>query len=251
MSRNGVVRWSWQREEIDYAEKFNLPHDVSKKSPYSIDKNIWGVSIEAGVLEDLEVEPPEDAYQITKGPSTKGGFPQYVEIYFQKGVPKKINGKAYALFDLIQELNNIGSAFGIGRSDMVENRLVGIKSREIYEAPGATILHAAHKELETLVLDRITQHFKEGISLKYSELVYDGLWYSPLKEALDQFVESTQKKVTGSVKLKLFKGSLAPVSRKSVHSLYKKELATYGDEDEFDQKLAKGFIEIWGMPYQK
>ena len=240
-----------REEEIDYAKKFNLPVEVTKKKPYSIDKNLWGVSIEAGILEDLSVEPPESVYQITKSPSAHTGFARYLEIYFQKGVPKKINGKPHRLLDLIQELNNLGGFYGVGRTDLVENRLVGIKSREVYEAPGATILHIAHKELEGLVLDRLTQHFKEIVGLKYAELVYDGLWYTPLKDALDRFVDSTQRNVTGSVKVKLFKGNCAAVARKSPYSLYKKEMATYGREDIFDQRLAKGFIEIWGMPYRR
>ena len=145
----------------------------------------------------------------------------------------------------------MGGLYGVGRSDLVENRLVGIKSREVYEAPAATILYIAHKELENLVSDRLTQHFKETVSLKYAQLVYDGLWYSRLKEALDRFIDSTQRDVTGSIRVKLFKGSCSVVARKSRNSLYKKELATYGKEDLFDQKLAKGFIEIWGMPYRK
>ncbi len=246
-----VWEFTSREEEIDYANKFNLPCDVTKKKPYSIDRNLWGISIEAGVLEDLAVEPPENIYQLTKSPTQHSGFAHYLEIYFQKGVPKKINGKAYELVDLIRELNEIGGTHGIGRSDLVENRLVGIKSREIYEAPGATILYTAHKELEAVVLDRMTQHFKEIISLKYSELIYDGLWFSPLKEALDKFIDSTQKNVTGTIRLKLFKGTCCVVGRKSSRSLYSKEMATYGKEDKFDQKLAKGFIEIWGMPYKK
>ncbi|MFH1578168.1 MAG: argininosuccinate synthase [Candidatus Omnitrophota bacterium] len=240
-----------REEEIEYAKEFNLSVDVTKKKPYSIDKNLWGVSIEAGVLEDLSVEPPESVYQITHSPSTHSGFPHYVEIYFQNGIPKKIDGKSYKPLALIQELNRLGGIYGIGRTDLVENRLVGIKSREIYEAPAATILYTAHKELEGLVLDRLTQHFKEIIGLKYAELVYDGLWFSPLREALDKFIDSIQKKVTGSIKLKLFKGNCNAVSRKSPHSLYRKDMATYGKGSKFDQKLAKGFIEIWGMPYRK
>jgi argininosuccinate synthase len=224
---------------------------VTKKKPYSIDRNLWGISIEAGVLENLEQEPPEDAYLITKSPSGASTYPKYIEIYFEKGVPKKIDGRAYKLKNLIHHLNEVGGLYGVGRTDLVENRLVGIKSREIYEAPAATILHITHKELESLALDRELAHFKEAVSLKYAELVYYGLWYSPLKEALDSFVDSTQKRVTGSIKVKLFKGSCIAVGRKSPHSLYKKELATYGREDKFDQKLAEGFIKIWGMPYRK
>ncbi len=238
-------------EEIEYAKMYNIPVDVTKKKPYSIDRNLWGVSIEAGVLENLEQEPPEDAYLITKNPTTISTYPKYIEIYFEKGVPRKIDGRAYKLIKLIRELNHIGGLYGVGRQDLVENRLVGIKSREIYEAPAAAILYSAHKELESLVLDREVAHFKEIVALKYAELVYYGLWYSSLKEALDSFVDSTQKYVTGTIKLKLFKGNCVAVARKSPHSLYKKKLATYGKEDEFDQKLAKGFIQIWGMPYKK
>lgn len=246
-----VWEFKSREEEMEYARTHNIPIDVSRKKPYSIDRNIWGVSIEAGVLENLEQEPPEDAYLITRSPTRLPGYPKYIEVYFEKGTPKKLDGRTYKLKTLIGELNEIGGFYGVGRADLVENRLVGIKSREIYEAPAAAILHAAHKELESLTLDRESAHFKEIISLKYSELVYYGLWYSPLKAALDSFIEYTQKRVTGSIKLKLFKGSCAAVSRKSRYSLYKKELSTYGKEDKFDQKLAEGFIKLWGMPYKR
>jgi argininosuccinate synthase len=248
-----VRNWEFKsrEEEIEYAKTYNIPIEVTKKKPYSIDRNIWGISIEAGVLENLEQEPPEEAYLMTKSPVSHSTYPRYIEVYFEKGVPKKIDGKTYKLKNLINQLNEIGGFYGVGRSDLVENRLVGIKSREIYEAPAATILFIAHKELECLVLDRELAHFKEIISLKYSELVYYGLWYSPLKEALDSFVNATQRHATGSIRLKLSKGSCIPVGRKSAHSLYKKELSTYGKEDKFDQKLAEGFIKIWGMPYQR
>jgi len=229
----------------------DIPIDVTRKKPYSIDRNIWGISIEAGVLEDLEQEPPEDAYMITKSPIHQSSYAKYVDISFEKGVPKKIDGKAYKLKNLINHLNEIGGFHGVGRMDLVENRLVGIKSREIYEAPAATILYIAHKELESLVLDRELAHFKEIVSLKYSELVYYGLWYSALKESLDSFVQATQRHVTGTIKVKLFKGNCVPVARKSKYSLYKKELSTYGKEDKFDQKLSEGFIKIWGMPYKR
>ena len=248
-----VRGWEFKsrEEEVEYAQMHNIPIDVTKKKPYSIDRNLWGISIESGILEDLEQEPPESAYMITKGPTGTMSYAKYIEIYFEKGVPKKIDGKAYKLKTLISMLNEIGGMFGVGRSDLVENRLVGIKSREIYEAPAATILYTAHKELESVVLDRELAHFKEVIALKYSELVYYGLWFSPLKEALDKFIESSQQYVSGSIKLKLFKGTCNAVSRKSKHSLYKKELSTYGKEDKFDQKLAEGFIKIWGMPYKR
>ena len=248
-----VREWEFKsrEEEIEYAQMYSIPIDVTKKKPYSIDRNLWGVSIEAGVLEDLEQEPPEDAYLITKSPTGTSTYPRYIEIYFEKGIPKKIEGKNYKLKNLISHLNEIGGLYGVGRTDLVENRLVGIKSREIYEAPAATILYIAHKELESLVLDRDCAHFKEIISLKYSELVYYGLWHSPLKKALDNFINSTQEYVTGTINLRLFNGSCIPVGRKSVYSLYKKELSTYGKEDKFNQKLAEGFIKIWGMPYKR
>jgi len=248
-----VREWEFKsrEEEIEYARMHNIPIEVTKKKPYSIDRNIWGISIEAGVLEDLEQEPPEDAYMITKSPTSQSSYPKYIEIHFEKGVPKKIDGKVFKLKDLISYLNEVGGQHGVGRSDLVENRLVGIKSREIYEAPAATILHTAHKELESLVLDRELAHFKEIVALKYSELIYYGLWYSGLKKALDGFVNATQEHVTGTIRLKLFKGNCVAVGRKSPHSLYKKELSTYGKEDKFNQKLAEGFIRIWGMPYQR
>ncbi|MCX5656831.1 MAG: argininosuccinate synthase [Candidatus Omnitrophica bacterium] len=245
--------WNFKsrEEEIEYAKNSNIPIDVTKKRPYSIDKNIWGISIEAGVLEDIEKEPPEDAYILTKNPARVSETSRYVEIYFEKGIPAKLDGKSVKFIDMIETLNKIGAIYGIGRSDLIENRLVGIKSREIYEAPAATIFYAAHKELENLVLDRELAHFKELVALKYSELVYYGLWFSRLKEALDKFVDSTQKFVTGSVKLKLSGGYCAPVLRKSEHSLYKKEMATYTKDDKFDHSLAEGFIKIFGMPYHK
>jgi argininosuccinate synthase len=240
-----------REEEIEYALKHRIPIDVTKKKVYSIDRNLWGISIEAGILENLDQEPPEDAYIMTKSPTGTSTYPKYIEIGFEKGVPGKLDGKAMGLKSMIKTLNQIGGSYGIGRYDMVENRLVGIKSREIYEAPAATILYTAHKELEALTLDREVSHYKEMISLKYADLIYYGLWYSQLKEALDGFIESTQKNVSGSIKLKLFKGTCVAVGRSSPHSMYKKELATYGAEDKFDQKLAEGFIKIWGMPYKR
>lgn len=237
-------------EEIEYAKKAHIPIDVTKKKPYSIDKNLWGVSIECGVLEDPEAEPPEDAYQITKDASKSPNQPRYLDIYFEKGVPKKLNSKTYAPIDLINYLNSVGAKYGVGRTDLVENRLVGIKSREIYEAPGGWILYLSHKELESLILDRECLHFKETISLKYAELIYYGLWYSPLKSALDKFIDETQENLTGTVRVKLYKGACVCVGRQSKYSLYKKDLATYTKEDRFDPKLAEGFIKIWAMPYR-
>ncbi len=236
-------------EEIEYAKKYRIPVDVTKKSPYSIDRNLWGVSIECGILEDAAVEPPDEAYQITQDISMTPDKPLYLEIYFEKGIPQKVNGRTMNAVGLVKELNRLGEEHSIGRSDLIENRLVGIKSREIYEAPAATILYAAHRELEALVLDREVLHFKAPVALKYAELIYYGLWFSPLKTALDKFIDQTQESVTGSVKLKLFKGNCIPVGRKSPYSLYKKSMSTYGKEDKFDPRLAEGFIKIWGMPY--
>ncbi|MDD5450144.1 MAG: argininosuccinate synthase [Candidatus Omnitrophica bacterium] len=248
-----VREWEFgsREAEIRYAKEKNIPIDVTKKSPYSIDKNLWGVSIECGVLEDPWVEPPEGAYQLTRGKSSPAKKPRYVEIHFDSGIPVELNGAYMKPVDLLEELNEIGAEYGIGRSDMVENRLVGIKSREVYEAPAAAILLSAHKDLEALVLDRETAHFKEIVSLKYSELVYYGLWYSPLKKALDKFIKETQKNVIGTVRMKLEQGRCAATGRKSKFSLYQEALATYTEKDKFDQKLAKGFIEIWGMPYRR
>ncbi|MDD3346039.1 MAG: argininosuccinate synthase, partial [Candidatus Omnitrophica bacterium] len=197
-----VREWEFKsrEEEIDYALKYNIPIDVTKKKPYSIDRNIWGISIEAGVLENLEQEPPEDAYMITRSPNQSSSYPKYIDISFTRGVPSKVDGKTMKLKDIINYLNETGGQFGVGRSDMVENRLVGIKSREIYEAPAGTILHTAHRELEALVLDREMSHFKDMVSLKYAELVYYGLWFSSLKGALDGFVEKTQEMVSGTVR---------------------------------------------------
>ncbi len=239
-----------RQEEIDYAKVNNIPIDTTKKKPYSIDLNLWGISIESGKLEDPYFEPDEDMYYLTKGIKEARQEPVYIEIEFNSGVPVKLNGTAMDGVPLILKLARIAGEAGVGRSDMIENRLVGIKSREIYEAPAAWTLHAAHKALESLVLDREVLHFKEMVSLKYAELTYYGLWYTPLKEALDKFVDETQRPVNGTVKVKLHKGHCVVVGRKSPDSLYKKELATYEKGDKFDQSLAKGFIQIWGLPYK-
>lgn len=237
-------------EEIEYAKEHNIPIDASKKKPYSLDVNLWGVSIESGKLEDPYYEPGEDVYQLTKSAGASPARPAYVEIEFKKGVPVKLNGKAMKGVDLILKLSEIAGEHGVGRSDIIENRLVGIKSREIYEAPAGWTLLTAHRALESMVLDRELAHFKAQIALKYAELTYYGLWYTPLKEALDKFVDETQKKVNGTVRLKLHKGQCSVVGRKSPDSMYKKALATYEEGDLFDQSLAKGFLELWGLPYK-
>ncbi|MFH1777932.1 MAG: argininosuccinate synthase [Candidatus Omnitrophota bacterium] len=248
-----VREWEFKSRdaEIAYLEKNNIKINVSHKKPYSLDKNLWGVSIECGVLEDPWSEPPEDAYQMTANSHNAPKMPKYVEIGFEQGIPVSINNRKIPAEKLIAEINKIAAQYRIGRSDLVENRLVGIKSREIYEAPAATVLYSAHKELESLVLDREILHFKEQVALKYAELIYYGLWFTPLKQALDKFIDYTQHKVTGIVRVKLSANQCAPVGRKSPHSLYNKRLATYSAEDEFDQKLAKGFIDLWALPYKK
>jgi len=237
-----------REEEIEYARKHNIPVEVTEKAPYSIDRNLWGVSIECGILENPWEKPPSDAYQLTKSPEEAPDKPTYIEIGFKGGVLTSLDGESYKLVDLIEKLNRIGGENGVGRIDLIENRLVGIKSREIYEAPAAVILHLAHRELERLVLDKDTLHFKELVSQRYSELVYDGLWESPLRKALDAFVRETQKELSGTVRIKLFKGSCEVVGRKSPYSLYDEKLATYTKEDIFDQRASKGFIHIWGLP---
>lgn len=238
-----------REEEIDYARDKKIDIDVTKKTPYSMDKNIWGISIECGALEDPWNEPPEDVYRMTVDPQKAPNKPTYITIDFRNGIPVKINGRKSKAAELIQRLNTIAGMNAIGRTDLVENRLVGIKSREVYEAPAAWVLYNAHKGLEGLVLDRELLHYKEHVSLKYAELVYYGLWFTPLKKALDAFIDETQRKVTGSVRMKLLKGTAGVVGRRSPYSLYKKEMATYEAGDKFDRTIARGFINVWGMPY--
>ncbi len=244
-----IWKFKTRDEEIDYLTSQGISIEVTKKKPYSIDKNIFGMSIEAGILEDPWIEPPEDIYQMTVSPEKAPAHATYLDIEFRKGIPVKLNGKLYDPVALLKKLNEVGGKNGIGRVDMVENRLVGIKSREIYECPSGTILHTAHQELEALVLDRETMRFKQSVSLKYADLVYYGLWETPLKKQLDAYIEETQKHMTGTIRLKLYKGNCTVAGRRSAYSRYKEELATYGEKDKFDQKLAEGFIKIWGMPY--
>jgi argininosuccinate synthase len=245
-----VRTWEFKsrEEEIEYAQRHGIPIRATKDKPYSIDRNMWGVSIECGILEDPWVEPPADAYILTRSPEEALEKPLYLEVSFEAGVPVAIDGKEMALPDLISNLNKTAGEYGIGRQDLVENRLVGIKSREVYEAPGATVLYIAHKELENLTLDRDTFHFKESMVTRYAELVYYGLWYSPLRLALDAFVRETQRSVTGTVKMKLYKGQCVPVARKSDFSLYDFALATYDAADAFDHKAGESFCKIWGLP---
>ena len=240
-----------REEEVDYAKSENIPIDVTKKKVYSIDKNLWGVSIECGSLENPWKEPPEDAYQWTNSVEEAPNQPSICEIEFKQGVPIAINKKSLSPERMINQINKIASRHGVGRVDMVENRLIGIKSREIYEAPAATVLYYAHKELESLVFERQLLHFKELISQKYAELVYYGLWFSDLKQALDAFVDATQKNVSGIVRMKLYKGKAVCIGRRSPYSLYKESLATYTSKDKFDHRLAEGFVRLWGQAHIK
>ncbi|OGS23768.1 MAG: argininosuccinate synthase [Elusimicrobia bacterium RIFOXYB2_FULL_48_7] len=237
-------------DEIDYAQKHNIPITVSKAKPYSSDANLWHISYEGGILENPDNPPTEDIFQLTRPISKTPNKPGFVEIYFEKGVPKKINGKSYEPVALIAALNKIGGLHCIGRTDLVENRLVGMKSRGVYETPGGTLLMFAHRELEYLTLERDTFHYKQMIEQKYSELIYNGLWYSPLREALDGFIEKTQEYVTGSIKLKLFKGNINVEGRKAKSSLYWEKLATFETEDIYNQSHAEGFIKLFGLPVE-
>ena len=241
--------WGMSREEaIAYGEKFGLTFPVKKSSPYSIARNLLGRSIEASVLENPWTEPPEEVYALTKAIVDTPDEPEYVEISFEKGIPVGVNGSSLGPVELISKLNDLTGNHGIGRLDILENRLVGIKSREIYETPGLLTLIAAHRDLESLTLTADVTQYKRGIEQTYSEIVYNGLWFSPLKAALDAFIEKTQERVSGTVRLKLFKGNAAIVGRKSANALYTEELATYGADDQFDHKAGEGFIYVWGLP---
>jgi argininosuccinate synthase len=239
-----------REEEIDYAKAHNIPVTVTKEKPYSIDENIWGTAIECGVLEDPMAEPPADAFQHTVAPEDAPDEAELVSIDFEKGIPVAVNGKEMDCVSLVKLLNVIGGKNGVGRIDLIENRLVGIKSREVYETPAATILHFAHKELERITLEKSVAHYKVKIAQEYSELIYNGLWFTPLREALQAFIDKTQEKVTGFVKLKLYKGTIRISGRTSPYSLYDPGLATYTIEDQFDHTASEGFIKIYGLPYK-
>ena len=245
-----VREWGWSREEeIEYAKEKNIPIPINLDSPFSIDQNLWGRANECGILEDPWATPPHDAYELTTALEDTPDTPDFVEISFVKGVPVSLNDQAYdSLSQLILDLNVLAGKHGVGRIDHVENRLVGIKSREVYECPAAMTLITAHKELEDLTLVKEVAHFKPVIGKKLSELIYEGLWFSPLKDALTAFLEETQKYVTGTVRVKLFKGHAIVEGRKSEYSLYDEKLATYTSDDEFDHNAAVGFIKLWGLP---
>ncbi|WP_339075798.1 argininosuccinate synthase [Bacillus velezensis] len=244
-----VREWQWSREEeIEYAASRGIPIPINLDSPYSIDQNLWGRANECGILEDPWAAPPEEAYDLTASLENTPDVPEIIEIAFEAGVPVSIDGVTYPLADLILKLNETAGKHGIGRIDHVENRLVGIKSREVYECPGAMTLITAHKELEDLTLVKEVAHFKPAIEQKLSEIIYNGLWFSPLKDALLAFLKETQKHVTGVVRVKLFKGHAIVEGRKSEYSLYDEKLATYTKDDAFDHHAAIGFIELWGLP---
>lgn len=235
--------------ELEYAKKHNIPVE-EKISAFSIDENLWGRSAECGALEQEDCEPPEHAYAWTQAPHMAPNYSAYCEIAFEQGIPKELNGKRMNLVDLIQELNRIGGVHSVGRIDHIESRLIGIKSREVYEAPAAQILIKAHQDLEKLVLTRDVLHFKPIVEHTFADLVYNGLWFSPLRQALTNFTSTIQQNVTGIVKMKLFKGQAMVIGRKAEKGLYVKNLATYESESEFDTPAAKGFIEIWSLPYK-
>ena len=241
--------WGMTREEtIKYAQKHGIPIPVTKKSPYSIDVCLWGRAVECGVLEDPWAEPPADAYLWTKDPDKTPAKAQYIEIGFEKGVPVTLNGKEMDGISLIQKLNEIAGNHGVGRIDHIENRLVGIKTREIYEAPAAITLIQAHQALEAMTMSKDQLRFKQKVAVEISDLIYNGLWFSQLNRDLSAYVLSSQRYISGTVRVKLFKGQAVVVGRKSPWSLYNLSLATYDKGDKFNQKAAEGFIHLWGLP---
>ncbi len=244
-----VREWGMTRdEEIKYAEENGIPVPVDLDNPFSIDANIWGRACEAGVLEDPWAEAPEAAFDWTNPIELTPDAAEYIEIEFEQGVPVALNGEQLPLVQLIETLNTLGGKHGVGRIDHIENRLVGIKSREVYENPAALILINAHRELEFLTLTREVTQFKTQVEQQMAKIIYEGLWYSPIKPALDAFIEETQKVVSGTIRVKLHKGNHTVVGRKSPHSLYNEELATYAKGDAFDHNAAVGFIKLWGLP---
>lgn len=244
-----VRDWAWSREEeIEYAKQHNVPVPIGKESPFSIDQNLWGRANECGALEDPWAAPPLDAYDLTAHLEETPDTPDIIEIEFEEGVPTAVNGTKMELAELILHLNEVAGKHGVGRIDHIENRLVGIKSREVYETPGATTLITAHKELEDITLVKELAHFKPVIEKRLTEIIYDGLWFNPIREALVAFLKETQKYVTGTVRVKLFKGHSIVEGRKSPYSLYDEKLATYSKDDAFDHASAIGFINLFGLP---
>jgi argininosuccinate synthase len=241
--------WGMTRQEtIDYARRYDIPVPITAATPYSIDENLWGKSIECGVLEDPWVEPPEEVFTWTKSPDAAPAAPGYVEISFERGIPVALDRKTMDGVSLIRRLNETAGEHGVGRIDHLESRLVGIKSREIYEAPAALVLLQAHLALEALTLTRDQRRFNDRVAQEYADLVYNGLWFTALRQDLASYVNSAQRSVTGEVRVKLFKGACRIVGRRSPYSLYRHSLATYDEGDEFDQSASPGFIHIWGLP---
>lgn len=237
-----------REDAVDYADKRGIPIPVTKSRPYSMDRNLFHLSHEGADLENPWNEPPSDLLMICSSPQNAPDEAEYVEIEFHEGTPIAINGEILTPLELLEKANMIGAKHAIGIQDMVENRLVGMKSRGVYETPGGTLLHLAHKELEAITLDRSTTEYKNIIGIKYAQLIYDGLWFTPLKSALDAFVDSTQKNVTGLVKMKLYKGNCMPAGSKSPYSLYSEEFVTFGEDEVYNQKDAEGFINLFGLP---
>lgn len=237
-----------REDALDYAIEHNIPVSATEKSIYSRDRNIWHLSHEGGILEDPWQEPEEAMYQLSVAPEKAPDEPEYVTIDFLQGVPKRVNGVAMGPISLLETLNEMGGRHGVGRVDIVENRLVGMKSHGVYETPGGTILVEAHQALEQLCLDKETLHYKQQIALKYADLVYNGQWYTPLREALDAFVRVTQQSMTGQVRCKLYKGNVILVGRRSPYSLYREDFATFGEDDVYNQADAEGFIKLFGLP---
>lgn len=237
-----------REDAIEYAEKRNIPLPVTKKRPYSMDRNLWHLSHEGADLEDPANEPKSDLCLICKNPENAPDKAQYVEIEFLKGEPVAVDGEMLSPVKLIEKLNEIGAKHGIGIADMVENRLVGMKSRGVYETPGGTILYFAHRMIEELTLDRATMHYKDAVAIKFAELVYDGCWYTPLREAISAFVDSTQQTVSGKAKIKLYKGCCYGAGAQSPYSLHDLDIATFGSDNVYNQKDAEGFINLFGLP---
>lgn len=237
-----------REDAIDYAMKRNIPVPVTKEKNYSMDRNIWHLSHEGSDLENPWNEPKDDLYMICNPPSKAPDSPEYVEIEFEQGIPVAVNGEKLSPVALIEKLNELGAKHGIGIIDMVENRLVGMKSRGVYETPGGTILYHAHRQLEEITLDRATMHYKDMLAIRFAELVYDGCWFTPLREALSAFADKTQKTVTGTARVKLYKGSCYSAGVKSPYSLYDMDIATFGKDEVYNQKDAEGFINLFGLP---
>ncbi len=237
-----------RRDALDYAAEHNVPVKATMERIYSQDKNLWHLSNEGGPLEDPWNEPPKDMFEWTTDPTDAPNEPEYVEIYFRKGIPERVNGVAHGPVGIVQTLNEIGARHGIGRVDIVENRLVGMKSHGVYETPGGTLLYKGHAALEQLCLDKETLHFKQMVGLKFAELVYNGQWFTPLREALTQFVNYTEQNITGTVRFKLYKGNVILAGRKSPFSLYREDYVTFDQDDVYNQADAEGFIKLFGLP---